>query len=618
MTKLCIQMCGFFKREIEAIIKSEGWDDVVVSTFPAKCGRPPTTWDTLELANSRQDNLGQVNIFGSRCIIQLTDAPAELEHYHIHKIQQCFHLFASRAIIDSYIRSGAYLITPGWLARWKRQLDEWQFDRELGREFFRESASRLLLLDTGVDEKSFQRIQEFSEFVALPYEIIPIGLDYLKLTLTEIVLQWRLTQEQKKTETTLSDKNRQLSEHTMTFDLMSSFSSMKTEEEVIEGMLELFTMLCAPGELSYLPLREERLGRIRRSWSSPPADEVTVQKRLASLTNEHVWTESGQGFRLRIGQQGILEVEQIAFPEYKEYYLNLALSIAGVCDLAIANARQYQLITEQRNQLVETLKDLQETQQQLIESEKMAALGGLVAGVAHEINTPVGTSITASSNLLGKTKKFVEIFKTNNMRRQDLQQYLQITYDTSQLILSNLYRTDELVKSFKRVSVDQISEHRSNFQLKSSLKDILVSLKPKLQEGPTKIDVKLECDEIIELTSFPGALAQIITNLIVNSQTHGFQNQAQGQIKIVAKTDNDQLILTYQDNGKGISEDTLPKIFDPFFTSDKQIGTGLGLHIVYNIVTQKLGGSIHCESELGKGVLFVVVLPLNIGERHEQ
>ena len=275
------------------------------------------------------------------------------------------------------------------------------------------------------------------------------------------------------------------------------------------------------------------------------------------------------------------------------------------------------LITRQKAELTQTLEELRATQEQLVESEKMASLGNLVAGVAHEINTPVGIGITASSSLVEDTKQFAELYKKDKMSRKALEKFLENTFEVSNLILKNMNRTGELVQSFKQVSVDQMVDEARKFNLKSYLNDIILSIKPEFGKKTIKVDI--DCDKNLELNSFPGAFAQIITNLTLNSIKHGFRERDEGDIKITIRQTAPsgqtakQLILQYSDDGCGISKENLPKIFDPFFTTNKQIGTGLGLHIVYNLVTQKLKGTVNCESKEGQGVLFKIDIPLNNG-----
>jgi signal transduction histidine kinase/streptogramin lyase len=270
---------------------------------------------------------------------------------------------------------------------------------------------------------------------------------------------------------------------------------------------------------------------------------------------------------------------------------------------------QKEELEQQKEELQLTLDNLKEAQAQLIQSEKLAALGGLVAGVAHEINTPVGISVTAASSLVEETKKMAEHYRTNKISRAEFKEYLNAANQSAKLILSNMERAASMVQSFKQVSVDQSTEQKRRFNLKEYTEDVIRSLYPKLKDK--KIDIKVDIDEKLELDSYPGAYSQLLTNLILNSFVHGFEGREEGKIELLAKTDNKELVLEYSDNGRGIPREIIPKIFDPFFTTDKKAGTGLGLHIVYNLVTQKLNGRINYTSSPNEGARFSVQIPLS-------
>jgi signal transduction histidine kinase len=260
-------------------------------------------------------------------------------------------------------------------------------------------------------------------------------------------------------------------------------------------------------------------------------------------------------------------------------------------------------------ELAKTLQTLQATQAQLIESEKMAALGNLVAGVAHEINTPIGISVTAASVLVEDTQEFSKRYQTNQMKRTDLEAFLETAIESSNMILSNLKRAAELIQSFKQVTVDQSSEVQRSFKLKDYLEEVFLSLVAELKK--TKHKVALEGDETLTLNSYPGALSQIITNLVMNSLNHAYDEGETGEIRLNFHQNGQRIIIQYQDDGKGISSENINKIFDPFFTTNRSKGgTGLGLHIVYNLVNQKLKGTIQCESQVGIGTRFIINLPI--------
>jgi two-component system NtrC family sensor kinase len=262
------------------------------------------------------------------------------------------------------------------------------------------------------------------------------------------------------------------------------------------------------------------------------------------------------------------------------------------------------------------LESLQSAQDKLIQSEKMGALGSLVAGVSHEINTPVGIGVTAVSYLEQKTSEFTTLYQQNKMKKSDLDQFLESVAETAAMIHNNLQRASELVHSFKQVSADQTSEIKRTFYLKEYMDGVVVSLGPALKK--TKHRIIVHCDRSLELYSYPGALSQIMTNLIMNSVIHGYEPDEEGNLIFNVNSDFNHIHVVYSDDGTGMPQDVLDKIFDPFFTTKRgKGGTGLGMNIVYNLVTQSLGGTISSYSSMGRGTLFSIEIPIEEEPVHE-
>ncbi len=258
--------------------------------------------------------------------------------------------------------------------------------------------------------------------------------------------------------------------------------------------------------------------------------------------------------------------------------------------------------------LRETLKLTKETQQQLVESEKLVALGSMVAGVAHEINNPLGISITAASHLEQKLKDLSDnILAELDPKNADI---LGVLVESLQIVQSNLKRASDLVTGFKKVAVDQSMEERRIFNLKDYLNDVMIGLWPELKKAIINVSVK--CPEDLEIESYPGPLSQIITNLVLNSVRHGFEGRKKGAISIEVIRTARALSIVYKDDGKGIPAEMISKIFDPFYTTARaKGGSGLGLHIVYNIVTNTFKGTIQCESGQDKGTTFTIQIPFS-------
>ncbi|MEP3116256.1 HAMP domain-containing sensor histidine kinase [Nisaea sp.] len=242
----------------------------------------------------------------------------------------------------------------------------------------------------------------------------------------------------------------------------------------------------------------------------------------------------------------------------------------------------------------------------------MASLGSLVAGVAHEINAPIGTALTASTHVREETLKIGAAFSSNTVKRSQLDGYLAIADEGSKIIETNLDRAAELIRSFKQVAVDQSSEERRSFNFDSYLSEVIQSLKPQLRVYPN-VDLVLDAGANVVIDSFPRAFSQVFSNLLLNALTHAFDQEQEGGGQVVIRTIliGDQVRISFEDNGRGMSAAVSDRVFEPFFTTRRGSGgSGLGMHIVYNLVTTKLAGTIRCFSNLGEGTRFDITLPI--------
>lgn len=283
--------------------------------------------------------------------------------------------------------------------------------------------------------------------------------------------------------------------------------------------------------------------------------------------------------------------------------------------LEVLVARRTRELSDAKSGAEEALVELKGAQRQLVAAEKMASLGQLVAGVAHEINTPIGVAITAASHLQELAAEGNVKLAENKLTRGDLVRWKQEVEDASRLILSSLMRAGALIASFKQVSVDQSSGQRRRFRLSEFLGEVNTTLLPTLRRTPHQLHI--DCDAGIELDSFPGALFQILTNLINNSLMHAFDDTATpGQMRVVARRQGNQLELAFSDSGRGMDANVAGHAFDPFFTTRRGSGgSGLGLHVTHNLVTQLLGGDIELITAPGKGAQFLIRIPLTAPEQ---
>ena len=269
-------------------------------------------------------------------------------------------------------------------------------------------------------------------------------------------------------------------------------------------------------------------------------------------------------------------------------------------------------------ELASALEALKLAQDELVRTEKLAALGSLVAGVAHELNTPIGNSVTVASTLQDKTRDFSRELASGQVRRSSLEAYLDGAHTAAELLMRSLAQANELVGSFKQVAVDQTSAQRRRFGLRLVVEEVMATLSPILKKTPFKFE--LDIDDKTAMNGFPGPLGQVITNLVTNSLAHGFEGRKQGLMRLAARSCGpDSIELIFSDDGIGIPEADLRHIFDPFFTTKLgRGGSGLGLHIVHNIVTRVLGGRIRADSGPGAGTRFTLTLPVTAPEAGER
>lgn len=261
--------------------------------------------------------------------------------------------------------------------------------------------------------------------------------------------------------------------------------------------------------------------------------------------------------------------------------------------------------------------DLQQTQNQLVETEKLASLGRLVAGFSHEINTPIGVAVGAASHIQESVLAINRLLKQEEVDEEDLLQALESIDEGSRLTLANLQRAAGLVISFKRTSIDQTSQDNRLFTVKETIGDVLNSLHSKFKR--TEVNIKLDCPVHLQLFGAPGVLDQIFTNLLINSLKYGFdEGREAGNIVIAVKLEGENLAIDYRDNGRGMEKSIREKAFEPFFTTGRGSGgSGLGLFICYNLVTQRLGGSITLDSVPGEGVHLHIRYPVKLSKLTE-
>ncbi len=273
--------------------------------------------------------------------------------------------------------------------------------------------------------------------------------------------------------------------------------------------------------------------------------------------------------------------------------------------------RQALIAAKQQAELA--LAQQQQMQNALVQVEKLAALGGLVAGVAHEVNTPIGVMLSAATHLKAETQKTHRAYQAGELSEEGLSDYFATAAQATQLMALNSQRAADLIQSFKQVAVDQTGGERRVFGVASYIDEVLLSLRPHLKKSPIQIHV--DCPPELTMDSLPGAFSQVLTNLLMNALTHAFAPEQAGNVVIAVAEEGQHICLTFSDDGKGIAPELHARVFEPFFTTRRANGgSGLGLHIVHSIVTQSLKGTLAFDSKVGEGTIFVLHLPRSLSD----
>jgi PAS domain S-box-containing protein len=309
------------------------------------------------------------------------------------------------------------------------------------------------------------------------------------------------------------------------------------------------------------------------------------------------------------GLIGLISVTRKEPGSFADHHVQLLRTFADEALIAIENVRLFDAVQARTRELSLSLEELRAAQDRLVQTEKLAALGRLVAGVAHEINNPVGTSLTVASALELKTTAFTAEVQQGNLRRSQLNEFLQISREASTQLVANLTHAAELIQSFKQVATDRNYTDQRVFDLGGLTEQIAKSLRPGY--GKQKPLLNVECTPNLTMNSYPGPYGQVLTNLFLNSVAHAFPDGQGGVVDIrVRASGRDDVEVVFSDDGCGMSLDVQHQAFDPFFTTRRdQGGTGLGLHIVHSIVTNCLGGRLHLDSVLGRGTTIRLILP---------
>jgi signal transduction histidine kinase len=545
----CVVVCEHLAEEVARAAESAGLDSISVQSYELERPCPPvTTHGVARLDIVVDDGCERVFIVGGQCLAGLACAGDLPERWRIRCQEQCFNILVNPSLLDRSLSEGAYLLTPGWLTKWKEYMEFWEFDRETARQFFQESTSKLVLLDTGVDPTASANLASFSEFVGVPFEVLQVGLDYLGLFLTRLDLEWRLEKQESASRKALSTVSRRTADYEMVFDLIGPLAEISGEERVIEKIIELFVMLIAPERVGYAVVSS---GRTERTYSLPDGVEIEP---LADETPSG--TRSGFDIDIAHGDEllGILSARRVAFPEYIDHYESMARTLAAVCGLGVANARTYARL-------------------ELANVE----LDGFARTVSHDLKGPLSALVLAVEtmrDLLAEPRSEAvdhDLEEIGDIISRNVGRSVSMVNDLLALAEAELEPTD-LSPVPVRTVVDAVLDERRGF----------------LEE----YNVEILCDDDMgTVVANETHLYQIFTNLIGNALRHGLSDKTRITIRYLGEVDPGGHRYLVRDNGPGIPPESMERIFIPFFKEGSTGDTGIGLATVKKVV-ELYGGEI--------------------------
>jgi signal transduction histidine kinase len=610
----CFIVCKNFFPEIQAAVQQQGFTDVEVRSFPSHCCSAPVIWPELAgiVNSSEADN---VAVFGSYCLRELAVPPEEYPRCRIHRKEQCHHLLSSPTLVDALQRNGTYLLSPGWLCRWRAHVSAWGFDRDTAIEFFGESLRKLLLLDTGTDPESERHLAEFSEFLRLPAETLPVGLEFLGLALSRITADY----QQQKLTRQKEELTRQAAELAMTLDLIRMVTRVKSNPEAVSAIIELFTMLFDPKKIYFIPVSKGEV-YFERVPDLTAEEQLQVRQFYAGRERYFLLDKEQGSFLLRIGERekilALLLISQVSCPYHIHQYINTALAVSEVCALSLQHVRTLQALVRtshlagKAEVATEVLHNVGNTLNSIsVSSEHIREI----------VQQSSSTSLSDIVRLIQEHEEDQESFFAHDPRGKRLPAYFAklseklaeereflLTETTRQL--HHIRRVAEIIRAQQDTA--KLINFTEQVDLTSLLEESLELFQKDLKEQ--RITVERHYDFQQSIRGEPHKILQIMNNLIRNA-VDAFDGMSLEQKKISLRTyptaDQEEVVVEISDNGKGMRKNIVQQAFTFGFTTKKG-GHGFGLHNAANLAAE-MGGSLTGESAGSEqGARFRVRLPV--------
>jgi len=582
--KLYIILCDNYIKEAQHVIESERLKDIVIISHPADCMDCITnnTKKLNDIILNRQLSKDNTRVLScSICKEKSVGKDKEL----CNKFKQSQSMLAGETLIKSYIKQGFYILTPGWLVNWEKQvMDVWRFDNVQAKAFFNESASKLMLLDSCLYDNIDSKLKEFGEFVSLEYDLIPIGIDYFKSNLINIYLKWQNCNDKRLAQ----QKAKQLADFALVLQLLTEINQLMDTQELIKKMLDIFFMITGASKVAFSSGAYDNKEKIFKYGNISYNSELSQLNFDNDFDNYRI-TKSGTGFILKVdlGENifNYLEVEDILLIDRIDDYLNLSITIFKICTFLISNSRNFYEVMESKIKMERESK----------------AVSVFLANMSHELRTPINVIYSGIQLFEKNANSSLNIDTSNNNShlkgmKQNCLRLLRI--------VNNLIDITKIESNF-------MDMHTKNQNIVAIVEDITLSV----VEYAKNMNISVEFDTDIEekiMALDADKIERILLNLLANAIKF---TEKGGYIFVNIYDKENSVVINVRDTGIGIPNNKINKIFDRFMQVEdslmKNEGSGIGLSIVKSFVEMH-NGKITVVSEVGVGSEFSIEFPTEV------
>ena len=584
MANLRLVVCSHYLTEARAAIRAEGYQDIQAAAYRDMCSHPSRALDEPAVLVVEEKSAGDTLILGLCYLVPGQDLPPGITVQEVQQEETCFALFAPAELVRHHVAAGGHLLTPGWLSGWVARLKAWGFDQATARDFFHESTARLVLLDTGVLPGAELLLGEMAAYLDLPAEVIPVGLGHFRLHMKAAVLRWRMEQADRAARKKLDQTQHRVASHAMALDLLASLARTMSEEEAIQAILELLTILFGASKVLCVPL-DEQMSSSPMASDGSPVDPGSVKILAELMARQQSYAHTAAGFCLRVRYQerdlALLAVEGLKFRQHMEAYINLALSVSSLLGMVITNARTETLRREANRNLKDKSAELERSNEEL---------SHFAYAVSHDLQEPLRT-ITGFINLLAQ--------RYGEQLDERADTYIEYTVDGA----ARMKRLIEDLLSYSRVSTH--AKEPTSVDLNETLQGVKGNLTAALRES----GASLTSDELPRVLADNSQVLQLLQNLVGNALK--FRGEARPEVHVSAARKGDAIQVSVRDNGIGMEmgmAHRIFKIFQRLHHRREYEGTGIGLAVCKRIV-ERHGGQIWVQASPGEGATFHFTLP---------